>query len=112
MNTQEILRQIRGDMSQVEMAAMYGTTVATIYTWENGRRLPSVQSLAKFARLADGGLYRELLDSLSLVSTHVILTRDEFLRLTGHDPDEVAKMTQATVEQAYNDAVRMGADDD
>lgn len=103
--TNEILREIRGDMSQVEMAALYGTTVATIYTWENGRRQPSVSSLAKFAAMADAGLYCELLDSLRLLPTNrVVLSLDEFLRLAGHDPDEVAAMARETAEHAYEDA--------
>jgi len=67
MNTKDILRQIRGEMSHVEMAAKYKITVATIYSWESGKRLPDRPSLAKLAAQADTDLYLGLLGALELL---------------------------------------------
>lgn len=67
MNTKDIIRKIRGEMSHVEMAAKYKLTVATIYRWEKGERLPDRPSLVKLALSADSELYLSLLGELGLL---------------------------------------------
>ena len=64
---QFIMTQIRGGLSQAEMAEKYGTTEATICASETGRYIPSRNLLAKLARYASPDLYMQLLESLNLL---------------------------------------------
>ena len=66
METREILRQMRGDLSHVEWAALLSVTVATVYAWESGRRTVGVINLAKLA-LARPEMQGELLASLGML---------------------------------------------
>lgn len=66
MQTKQILREMRGDLSHVEWAALLKVTVATVYAWESGRRTVGVVNLAKLA-VARPGMQGELLASLGML---------------------------------------------
>lgn len=48
----ELLRKYRGDRTQAEMAAMYGTTQQTWHRWEQGENRPPLSIMEKIAESA------------------------------------------------------------
>lgn len=66
METKQILREMRGNLSHVEWAAELSVTVATVYAWESGRRTVGVVNLARLAK-ARPEMQEELLASLGML---------------------------------------------
>jgi len=59
----EIVREVRGDRSQRDLADLFAVSQSTIHGWETGKSLPDLRNLEKIARLR-GQLTEQLVADL------------------------------------------------
>jgi len=59
----DIVKELRGELSQKEFAKLLGVSQSTIHNWENAKNAPDLDGIEKIARIR-GQLPQELLTEL------------------------------------------------